>query len=44
VTLPIMPKALRSVNVANGKRFFQVRTGDAVMRLRSLELKFPSLT
>ena len=36
-----MPKALRSVNVAEGKRGFQVRTGDPVMRWRSLELKFP---
>jgi hypothetical protein len=41
VTLPIMPKASRSVNVADGKRGFQVRTGDPVMRWRSLELKFP---
>ena len=42
MTPPIMPKALRSVNVADGKRGFQVRTGDPVMRCRSVKLKFPS--
>ena len=44
VTLPIMHKALRSVNVADGKRCFQVRTRDAVMRWRLVELKFLSFT
>jgi hypothetical protein len=44
VTLPIMHNALRSVNVADGKRCFQVRTLYTGMRWRLLELKFLSFT
>ena len=44
VTLPIMHKALRSVNVADGTRGLRVQTRNTVMRWRLVELKFLCLT
>jgi hypothetical protein len=44
VTLPIMHKALRSVNVADGTRGLRVQARNTVMRWRLVKLKFLCLT